>query len=148
MLEFYKTIGVILILLSFIFTFFLEPRSSVQDLEDHNLIASIEKVNPLLKSVNDNLPTIIGCILALPLVLLATFKVKSRSGAEETSLTQKLLPDAPQKESVIKPSVTAIDKSITVKTLRTSRSHELLKSGYLELEEAINQITIQGCFGE
>jgi len=145
-LEFYKTIGVILILLSSIFTFFLEPRSSVQDLEDYNLIASIEEVNPLLRSVNENLPTIIGCILALPLFLLATFKVKSRSGAQETSLTEKLLPDVAQKESVIKPSVTAKDKSITVKTLYTNSSDKaLLRSGYLELEEAINQITIQGC---
>ena len=148
MLEFYKTIGVILILLSSIFTIFLEPRSSVQDLEDHNLIASIEEVNPLLKSVNDNLPTIIGCILALPLLLLATFKVKSKSGAEETSLTEKLLPDAAQKESVIKPSVTAKDKSITVNTLYAGDSSALLESGYLELEEAINQITIQGCFAD
>ena len=122
MLEFYKTIGVILILLSFIFTFFLEPRSSVQDLEDHNLIANIEEVNPLLKNVNDNLAIIIGCILALPLVVLAKFKVKSRSGAQETPLTQKLLPDAPQKEPVIKPSVTAKDKSITIKTFNVEYS--------------------------
>ena len=85
MVEFYKTIGVTLILLSFIFTIFLAPRSSVQDLEDHKLIASIEEVSPLLRNVNDNLATIIGCILALPLLLLAKFKVKSRP--LETSLT-------------------------------------------------------------
>ena len=144
--EFYKTMGPTLVLLSSIFVYFMQPRSEVQDLEDNYLIDNIEEVSPLLRYVNDNLPAMIGCVLTLPLALLAVFKAKSKFATQETSLTQKLLPDAPQKESVIKPSVTAKDKTITVKTLHTLSYSALLKSGYLELQEPINKITIKGCF--
>ena len=40
--------------------------------------------------------------------------------------------------------MTAKDKTITAKTLWTDDA--LLKSGYLELQEPINKITIKGCF--
>ena len=44
--------------------------------------------------------------------------------------------------------MTAKDKTITVKTLYTFNDSDnaLLKSGYLELQEPINKITIKGCF--
>ena len=77
-LEYYKTIGPTLVLLSWIFAYFIQPRSEVQDLEDNDLIDSIEDVSPLLRIVNDNLSAIIACVLTLPLALVAVFKVKSK----------------------------------------------------------------------
>ena len=94
-LEYYKTMGPTLVFLSSIFAYFIQPRSEVQDLEDNNLIDSIEEVSPLLRTVNDNLLAIITCALTLPLALLAVFKAKSKFATQETSLNQKLLPDTP-----------------------------------------------------
>ena len=149
-LEYYKIMGPTLILLSSIFAYFIQPRSEVQDLEDNNLIDSIEEVSPLLRTVNDNLPAIIACVLTLPLALLAVFKAKSKYATQETSnnFIKFIEPVFPKNELVIKPSVTAKDKTITAKTLATwiSSDKALLESGYLELQEPINKITIKGCF--
>jgi hypothetical protein len=81
------------------------------------MIEDIDDLSPIIRTVNEYLPFIIGCMLILPLLVLAAFKFKSTSATAESSLTQKLLPGEKQNDSVIKPTVTVKDKTITAKTI-------------------------------
>ena len=70
----YPTIGLTLFLFTVIFSINLEPRSAVQELEDAGLIDNISELEvsafPFV-AINDNIPTIVAIIFALPVIVYA-----------------------------------------------------------------------------
>jgi len=79
LLEMYSTIGVTLFLFTIIFSINLEPRSAVQELEDAALIDDIGELEdsafPFV-AINDNMPTIVAIIFALPVIVYAITQFK------------------------------------------------------------------------
>jgi len=68
----YSTLGVTLFLFTLIFYKYLEPRSSVQELEDAGLIDNISELEdsffPFV-AINDNMATIVATIYVLPVIV-------------------------------------------------------------------------------
>jgi len=79
LIEIYSTIGVTLFLFTIIFSINLEPRSAVQELEDAALIDDIGELEdsafPFV-AINDNMPTIVAIIFALPVIVYAITQFK------------------------------------------------------------------------
>ena len=75
----YLTFGVTLFLFTLIFYKYLEPRNSVQELEDAGLIDKISELQdsafPFV-AINDNMSTIVATIFALPVIVYAITKFK------------------------------------------------------------------------
>jgi len=75
----YSTIGLTLFLFTVIFYKYLEPRSTVQELEDAGLIDNISELEdsafPFV-AINNNLPTIVATIFALPVIVYAITQFK------------------------------------------------------------------------
>jgi len=75
----YSTIGVTLFLFTLIFYKYLEPRSAVQKLEDAGLIDNISELEdsafPFV-AINDNMPTIVAILFALPVIVYAITQFK------------------------------------------------------------------------
>jgi len=70
----YPTIGLTLFMFTLILYINLEPRSSVQELEDAGLIDNISELEdsafPFV-AINDKMPTIVATILTLPVIVYA-----------------------------------------------------------------------------
>jgi len=79
LVEMYSTIGLTLFLFTLIFYINLEPRSAVQELEDAGLIDDISELEdsafPFV-AINDNIPTIVATIFALPVIVYAITQFK------------------------------------------------------------------------
>jgi len=75
----YPTMGSTLFLFTLIFSINLEPRSAVQELEDAGLIDNISELEvsafPFV-AINDNIPTIVAIIFALPVIVYALTQFK------------------------------------------------------------------------
>lgn len=75
--EMAKTIGTTLILFTLIFWYFLEPRSKVQDLENHDMIDSIDELYPTIRAFNNNMPVIIAGMFLIPSSIYAFLSLKN-----------------------------------------------------------------------
>lgn len=62
-----KTLGLNLTLFVIVFSIFLNPRESVQDLEQNTLVESIDDLHPAVIGINNYMVLIIGCLYILPL---------------------------------------------------------------------------------
>ena len=71
------TLGFNLISLIIVFSINLQPREKVQNLEDDDMIESINDLSLVVIVINNYMPYFLGSIIPLTLILLKIFKANS-----------------------------------------------------------------------
>lgn len=85
------SIGLTLFLFTLIFSVSFDSRASVQDLEDHHMIDSMNQLHPAIVLINTYMLQIIVCILGLPPLVFGASKMKKLSDDQQNDLTEPLL---------------------------------------------------------
>lgn len=104
--EYLLTAGVVLVILSAIFTYYLEDRSSVADLEEYSLVESIQELHPAILMIRRYLSAIVLSLLLIPLAIFALVYRIDKMEQTKSSLTERLL-SCREREEIIVPSVEA-----------------------------------------
>ena len=74
--EWVTTLGLTLLIFTIMFAWFLDPRATVQEMEDHRLIANKDELYPAMVSINNNMLLIVVTFFALPLSCFCILKIK------------------------------------------------------------------------
>ena len=88
--EILMTLGLTLLIFSLIFSWALDRRETVQEMEDYKMIDGIEELSPAEVAINSYMLIIVAIFFALPLFSIAVLKFKTKA-ALNNQLTEPLL---------------------------------------------------------